>query len=45
MLKFPYREAVRAHVDGNDDTAGHCVRGTRCGHVLETLNGRITKRW
>ena len=19
-----------AHIDGNDDTAGHCVRGTRC---------------
>ena len=22
-------------MDGNDDTAGHCVRGTRCGQVLE----------
>ena len=20
-----------AHLDGNDDTVGHCVRGTRCG--------------
>ena len=23
-----------AHVDGNDDTAGHCVRGTRWGQIL-----------
>ena len=22
-----------AHVDDNDDTAGHCVRCTRCGQV------------
>ena len=22
-------------MDGNDDTTGHCVRGTRCGQVLE----------
>ena len=26
------------HVDGNDDTVGHCVRGTRCGRVY-------TKYW
>ena len=24
-----------AHVDGSDDTAVHCVRGTRCRQVLE----------
>ena len=24
-----------AYVDGNDDTAGHCVRGTCCGQVLD----------
>ena len=24
-----------AYVDDSDDTAGHCVRGTRCGQVLE----------
>ena len=36
MLKFPYREAVGgAHMDGNDDTAGQCVGGTRCDQVLE----------
>ena len=23
-----------AYVDGDDDTAGHCVRRTRCGQVL-----------
>ena len=23
-----------AHVDDNDDTPGHCVRGTCCGQVL-----------
>ena len=33
-----------ARVDGNDDTAGHCVRGARFGQVLETLDWRITKR-
>ena len=32
-----------AHVDNNDDTAGYCVRGTRCGQVLETLGWRMTK--
>ena len=35
MRKFPYREAVgAAHVDSDDDTAGYCVRRTRCGRVL-----------
>ena len=36
MRKFPYREAVGAfiHLDGADDTAGHCVRRTRYGQVL-----------
>ena len=33
-----------AHVDGNDDTAGHCLRGTPCGQVLETLDWCITRR-
>ena len=28
-----------AHMDGNDDTAGHCVRGARCGQVLEPWTG------
>ena len=31
-----------AHVDGNDDTAEYCARGTRCGQVLETLDWHIT---
>ena len=35
MSKFPYREAVGAHVDENDDTVVDCVRGMRCGQVLE----------
>ena len=26
-----------AYVDGDDDTAGHCVRRTRCGQVLRKL--------
>ena len=30
-----------AHVDGNDDTAGHCVRDTRCGQVLEPRTGTL----
>ena len=30
-------------MDGNDDTAGHCVRGTRCGQVLEPWTGAILK--
>ena len=35
MRKFPYREAVGgAHVDGDDDTPGYCVRRTHCGQVL-----------
>ena len=38
------RGSEGAHVDGNDDAAGHCVRGTRCGQVLETLDWRSTKR-
>ena len=33
MRKFPYREAVGA-LDGDDDTAGYCVRRTHCGQVL-----------
>ena len=32
-----------AHVDGNDDTAAHCVRDTRCDQVLGTMDWRITK--
>ena len=44
-MKFPYREAVGgAYVDDNDGTARHCVRGTRCGQIQETLDWRITKR-
>ena len=30
-----------AHVDSNDDTAGHCVRGTRRGQVLEPWTGEL----
>ena len=30
-------------MDGNDDTAGHCVRGTRCSQVLEPWTGAILK--
>ena len=37
MLGFPYREALirGAHVDSNDNTARHCVRGERLDQVLE----------
>ena len=28
-------------MDGNDDTAGHCVRGTCCGQVLEPWTGAL----
>ena len=30
-------------MDGNDDTAGHCVRDTRCGQVLEPCTGALLK--
>ena len=30
-------------MDGNDDTTGHCVRGTRCGQVLEPWTGALLK--
>ena len=30
-------------MDGNDDTSGHCVHGTRCGQVLEPWAGAILK--
>ena len=34
-VKVPIpRGSEGAHVGGNDDTAGHCVRGTYCGQVL-----------
>ena len=32
-----------AHVDGNNDTAGNCVRGTRYGQVLEPWTGALLK--
>ena len=32
-----------ANVDGNDETAGHCVRGACCGQVLEPWTGAILK--
>ena len=32
-----------AHVGRNDDTAGHCVRGTHYGQVLEPWTGAILK--
>ena len=28
-------------MNGNDNTDGHCVRGTRCGQVLEPWTGTI----
>ena len=28
-------------MDGNDATAGHCVRGTRCGQVLKPWTGAL----
>ena len=28
---------------GNDDTARYCVRGTRCGQVLEPWTGAFLK--
>ena len=44
MLKLPYPGSCGgAHVDDNDDTAGHCVRGTRCGQVLEPWTGALLK--
>ena len=30
-------------MDGNDETAGHCVRGACCGQVLESWTGAILK--
>ena len=30
-------------MDGNDDPAGHCVRGTRYGEVLGPCTGAILK--
>ena len=30
-------------MDDNDDTVGHCVRGTRCNQVLEPRTGVILK--
>ena len=30
-------------MDDNDDTAGHCVRGTRCGQVLEPWTSALLK--
>ena len=30
-------------MDGNDDTAGHCVSDTRCGQVLEPWTGALLK--
>ena len=30
-------------MDGNDDTAGYCVRGTRCGQVLKLWIGALLK--
>ena len=32
-----------ARVDDNDDTAGHCVRGTRCGQDLELWTDTLLK--
>ena len=32
-----------AHMDGNDDTTGHCVRGTRYDKVLELWTGALLK--
>ena len=29
------------HVDGNDDMAGYCVRGTRYGQILEPWTGAL----
>ena len=34
MRKFPPGGSGGAHVDGDDDTAGHCVGRTLCGQVL-----------
>ena len=28
-------------MDGNDNTPGHCVRGTRCGQILESWTSTI----
>ena len=30
-------------MDGNDGTTGHCVRGKRCGQVLEPWTGALLK--
>ena len=30
-------------MDGDDNTAGHCLRGTRYGLVLEPLTGTLLK--
>ena len=44
MLKvYIPRGSGSVHVDDNDDTAGHCVRGTRCGQVLEPWTGALLK--
>ena len=32
-----------AHVDGSEYTAGHCVRGTRYGQVVEPWTGALLK--
>ena len=32
-----------AHVDGNDNTARHCMHGTRCGQVLGPWTGAVLK--
>ena len=34
---------VGVHVDGNDNTARHCVRGTSCGQVLGPWTGAVLK--
>ena len=30
-------------MDSNNDTAGHCVRGTRCGQALKSWTGALLK--
>ena len=32
-----------AYTDDTDDTPRHCVRGTRCGQVLEPCTGTLLK--
>ena len=30
-------------MDDNENTAGHCIRGARCGRVLELWTGTLLK--